>query len=835
MYAARTHPVLGLNTDIDPMGLADGYVPELLNYRITAGILQCRGGMSSKINTVTTLATSAYRGSHEGWFQNAYNLFLAVYDSSVSKTLVYKSTDGITWTEITTAATRLTGNAPVSFAIISDPFQPSTASSYQKLLVSDGTGAVRILSPNVATAATMDEIMPPTCGDYPVEVRVIESKIVDWQGSPTYTPSDTAKIDFAASGSAPNKFGLMTIKTAVTVGTTAQVSAGTTGTTCAPADRQLLIVVNTAYPLLWDKLKVEFSSVVCWDPTSPTTTMRPVPISLDGTNTTLWVFNFPYNVTSSTNFGGPLKFTWVAATSEAPSANVDVKFYMAGITYGSLTKADGAVGVAYGSSTSLVQSPGVIYSHYTSDRLSDHGGPILNGLSLRRSPLLQAVFYAKVKQVPAAAITAGVNTARFYYKAAGEKKYKYSRPFTLTGSAGDILRSVASPYWAVSAPDVVLDTYGEVYFPDARHIPPPSAKCMAYVNDRLMIGGAAASNRNFYVSANKNPLHFRTFTNRNGGRVDPDDPITRTVGTGVYQKIVPMASSLIGADTFFIFTSEGVFAGAGNTSDQLEQVARVSKFGTVSPLSIAELNGAIFYLDTEMQVRKFQGGQPVSISKSWVANNLYGIPAASRAYVAGAVDGDLYHLAYAPAGATTNTRVLIWDDNQRFWMMDEPPTACQGLISWFDGTNVKKRLFAFGPRVGAATTLDVFEYGLATQTQDFGTTNITCAITFPYVHSEEGKAIIFQRVGITCDDVSGSTGSVVRTYMPDGSTATGSISIDGSLNHIVRYDGSVTIAGGAGNGVACQLRVSLPLTAGKKVYKIIAEVEPRGHAYDRSA
>ena len=471
----------------------------------------------------------------------------------------------------------------------------------------------------------------------------------------------------------------------------------------------------------------------------------------------------------------------------------------------------------------------MIYSTYVSDRFSDYGAPILNGLKVPRSPILQAIYMAKVKQVSSADQTAGVDLARFYYKAAGDVRYRYVSSKQLSGSAGDILTNIASPTWVIAAPLVTVTEY-QVYLPDAYHIPVPSAKCLKFANGRLFAGGAAGSTKNFYVSANGNPFRFRSFTDRINGQVDVDDPVTRTVGSGVFQKIVPMSSSVLGADTVFIFTSEGVFVTGGNTSDQLQNVARVSTYGTVSPLSIATHDNSVIYLDTEMQIRILRGGQIVPVSRDWIDDNLAGIPAAYRKYASGVVHNERYYLAYTPSGETTNTKALVYSI-EGSWMLDTPPKPIGGFLAWFDGTNIKKRLIAFGMD---STTVKAYEYDLLTQSQDLGTTNITCAVTFPEIHAEDGKSLFVNRIGVTCDDVSGSAGTITRTYKPLGSTGTSNLDMSGIGNQVVRYDSQQVLAGTMNQSTSAKVRLSLPLTAGKKIYKIVAELEPRGHAYDRS-
>ena len=133
----------------------------------------------------------------------------------------------------------------------------------------------------------------------------------------------------------------------------------------------------------------------------------------------------------------------------------------------------------------------------------------------------------------------------------------------------------------------------------------------------------------------------------------------------------------------------------------------------------------------------------------------------------------------------------------------------------------------------ASGAVSLYEHDLATQSQDLGTTNISCSVTLPEIHAPDGKAIHINRVGVTADDVASGTGTVTRTYKPDGSTGASTFNLDASGNQVVRYDGAQTVTG-KGSGISASIAIVLGMTAGKKVYKIVAEIEPRDHGYDRS-
>ena len=323
LYDARSKPVKSLNTAVDGYVLPDNIVQELSNFRIDSnGMLICRGGMSAALGTV--LATSSVRGSWSGFLWGSYAAVVAVYDGS--KTRVYHSTDCVTWTELTAGSgpfgdTRLTGNGPVSFTVVPNPFEVPTVTNSERLLFSDGTGAVRGVANSYLQggltgqkAHLISAIDPQTVDDHPVRVRCIESTLLNLQGTPTFTVPSSGEFNFASSGSAPNKVARLTIDPTVDITDNVSVSVGTSSLAITDADRHVLIGVDTAYTMLWDKLKVEFGSDVLWDPATPGSYAAPVPVPVDNSNRTVWVFQYP-TFTAAGAKTGELKFTWAAATN----------------------------------------------------------------------------------------------------------------------------------------------------------------------------------------------------------------------------------------------------------------------------------------------------------------------------------------------------------------------------------------------------------------------------------------------------------------------------------------------------------------------------------------
>lgn len=260
-------------------------------------------------------------------------------------------------------------------------------------------------------------------------------------------------------------------------------------------------------------------------------------------------------------------------------------------------------------------------------------------------------------------------------------------------------------------------------------------------------------------------------------------------------------------------------------------MGRVANIGSKSPYSFVADKGTLYFLDNEMQVRMLSGGQIGNITRNIIEATLKDIPGSRRKWVGGEVFDDLYYMPHTSSGGSSNDKILVYDQTNGAWVQDSPPKSCEALVKWFDGTNKVVRLIALALD---STTMKAYEYDLMTQSQDLGTTNISVGVTTKEYRESSGKALFINRIGVTCDDVSGSTtNAITRTYKPDGATGVSNLSIDGSGNQIVQYDG--TQAQPAGSGISASINLTLGMTAGKRIYKIVAELEPRDHVYTRSS
>lgn len=840
----RSQPVRALISAQDAASLGPGEWAQLDNVRLEKGLLTCRGGMAA----LELIAEDAeLRGYWSGYLWGEHRKVVAVLvDSEVRVLMSDGSSD---WLEITDdgaqawskiGSTRFSDEGGiVRFTVVPDILRRYTE-GYEKpntelLLVADGFNRVRCIS-RVELSHCLSGIVediPPQIDvqSAPVQVRSAASWF-DLQSSVSYAASGS-DFTLAAYGTNPNAVARVTIKTSISSGDTVTLTRSSgLSVDVSDHDRQLLIGVDTDYPPLWDKLKVELDSEILWDPASPQDYSRPTAVPLDLTQRTVWAFQYPKR--SSETDIEDLKLTWVGESGEEPAADFVVDLFLVALTAGVSSSADYSLGVTNYNSFSFTESPGVIYSTYVTQRIRDCGGPVMDEIRMPRSPLIQAEYFAPIKNHSVDLLEKGVAMVNFYVKETGATKYRFwhretigTRPSSWefwNGEEGDTVVVSAGPGSAVWQ-------YEEEYIPDAFHISIPAASELTWANNRLFVGMKKGSTQNILFSQFRNAMRCRQFATFQDGNLVEDSPSILSLDNETITAIVPMATSTVGSSIIYLLTDYNVYAVQGQTTSQLSQVGRVANVGCIAPYSIVGDKGDLYFLDNEMQVRLMRGGQMQSISRQIVDNHFRGIPAARRKWAAAAAFGDRLYVAFTPSAGSANTRIAVWDFARGIWVTDSPPVACAGLLSAFDGSTSK--LLALGIN---GDDLQLYEYDKADQAQDLGTTNITCTLEPYELHSPDGSLFHIGRCKAMIDDLDSAAATVVRTYRPSGVTQTTSMSLDTALEHIYREDrieGATVVGSSQPVGPRCSVTWAIPLRSGRRIRFLSLKFLPLGGGHDR--
>lgn len=831
-------PARGMNTSMSAFGLQDGWFPLLRNIRLGDGTLRCRGGQSASIATV--MASGTFMGAATLNINGTETMFVATLTGGAVR--VYKSTTGSSFaTEVTAGSgefgnTRLTDTGRlVSFST----FRTPRSLFYDMVLIQNGTDTPRVYNTSTNKCSKHEAIgAPHLIKDYPVQLKTNGYFDIKSSANTTYSggAGGITMADATLSGGSATTDNVVRVSIANTVANNDSVTCTFSATasfgTGGARATQLFVGLDTAYTEFWNRVKLAVGAVVIWDP-SDASYPPPRPVPVDNTQKTIWVFDLPVIATLASGTYSTIVLTYKATSAAAPSTTKTADIFL--FCKGGSIEATTQVAAHYYHTNSVSSSPHQVYDNYETQRVSDVGGPVLKGLRLPKSPILKYTYSVPYMNTATGERDAGVNSYEIWLKRPRDGRFKHQTNQIIATYVPGWTYSQSSasttPYYV----DVTLGTtdatdYG--FIPDAFHIPIPVGRCSAWVSDRLMVGlGSLGS---IYISDRRDGSRFRviprTFDN---GQLDPDSGLVVNVGNDSINAICPLTASVVGSSTVVIFGEKFVYAISGTESYQLTQATNTGNPGTYAPGSISFYRNALFYLDRENRVRMFDRGSANDITSNIFDDQFSSVPAARRHFVWGQCANDLYYVSYSASGQTTNTYTGVYDIQQGSWTRDTPAVPIEGMLNWYDDQVGAKavRLITFGV---ASSDLKAYEYDLMTQSQDLGTTNISVGVTTKEYRESSGKALFINRIGVTCDDVSGSTtNAITRTYKPDGATGVSNLSIDGSGNQIVQYDGTQTQP--AGSGISASINLTLGMTAGKRIYKIVAELEPRDHVYTRSS
>jgi hypothetical protein len=226
---------------------------------------------------------------------------------------------------------------------------------------------------------------------------------------------------------------------------------------------------------------------------------------------------------------------------------------------------------------------------------------------------------------------------------------------------------------------------------------PRAAACLT-ANQRTFVGDIrdtsdAYQHGDLYFSALGFPFRFASLQ-------DSETAASRLTFAGERVRAMIMtAAAANGASVIYVLTDQsfnalgtaGGFVGSGYDATSLSTRVRINGHGTNEPASIAERAGTIFYIDQEGQIIRFDHGAAISISRNAVDDKTRSIPATRRGKTSACFWKDRYYVAHTPAGGTTNTHLLAWNEALKEWEFDDTlpsNVTAQRLIRAFDSTQI---------------------------------------------------------------------------------------------------------------------------------------------------
>lgn len=828
LFDPTSVPIRGMNSAVAPSALGPGEWSLLQNIRQSSRLIQVRGG-TAELGTI--LANGTFRGFWQGTIDGTEVILCGV--KSGSDTRVYVSTDGSSWaTEITAAsgkygATRFTDNSKLlTFEKVRLTFKTNA----EMVVIQNGTDAPRLYDRGAGTVAKI-EAVEAVLGVLNAAVKVsfpTYLTVKDYnQTDGAFVNDDGAKMALANSGTSTTDNRLSwTIDTTVTSGTKSLAVFDTSVNFGASGDgiKQLILGVGTAYPELWDNVKVEIGTTapayhVLYDPTD-TTYPRPAIVNVTSQGSKpydLVVFDVrgPKGAALTISNANRLRLTWVG--NAAPSVDQTAEIFL--IAESGYIQGQTQFGIAYHNPGSRTSSPGMVLSNDHPVRIRDLGGSELMGVSLPHDERIYYKFEVPYQNTSEAARDAGVSILDVYRRDPGSEYFYFLSTVTLASYAGSWAFSSGTAgallYYTASSSVVT----SSATLPSAFNTCVPTGRGMGAANGRFFVG----STGRLFFSDYRQPFQFQPFARQENGEFIEDQGGMIPLETDTVMAIVPMATSVLGVDIVYVLTEKSLYATSGVLTSQLQQLGYIGPHGTLAPHSVQKYKNILYWVDNEMQVLRMRGGAVEPIARDRVEDNLKTVPGSRKEFLYGCCRDERYLLAFTPSGQTQNTKILVYDDRLDAWSMDDPPKDADGLVNWFDGTNKVHTLLLAGLD---STTLKCYKYDDSSTTQDLGS-DIAVQLNSYEIHDSLWDHKFFiRRIGIHCDDSASGSFTNTRTYKPSGGTGVSTCSVDVSSGTAWKWDGDQ--AQPVGNGVSCQISMAASLKANTRIYSIIAERQERG-------
>lgn len=842
LFKSGEAPFRGQRSAMDPASLREGEAVQAVNFRFDGNKITGRYGML--IDRPAPVAGGVHLGSHK----SSIGEWVAVAVSGATRVYQWNAFTSA-WVEITDATTRFVSTTQlVTFEIVTLSVFPDVAgfsdvnSNY--VIFQNGTEVPRIrntASDFVAYSTHLhNKFQPPYNSASKCQYRPLN--YFNTQAIASRANSGGGVSSATAAYSGGGSIEQFTFATTTTSGDNARITMPAIALSSTPS--QLHFIFKSTDAFLLQKLRIIVQTAasgtpasteyVLYDPATNPQALTIVPIDDVYSQAVISIETVYTTGLSVVSAGLPATsysvFKLQYQSSAAVTASQTLELYYLG--FGAAVQYGGQVACAYWGSGSRAESPGVVCEIVRSPYIAEIGGTPIKNLRIAESPLCYyrlTVWSTKREGLP----TDATHIVWFL------KAYQ-ALDFKQIAANPTSLASYSSREWVTR--NIETDAVIERVAPDALYESVPIGSCMATTGHRLVVGNArfhdgssvAKGDGSVAFSANAYPLRFRRaveFTTE--GIAVSESPIVLQVASVPVIGLKTFSSGNLGSDPVIVFSAENVQSVDGSDASQFIRPYVISPEGTRSPWSIAASDQAIFYLDTNRQVRAIYGAYSKPITIEGVDDKLAGIPDERISHVTAAVHNERLYLAFTPFESTSNEQLLIYDLRINGWYTDSTSSNLRWarLLGLEQGT--KKKLF-FSNEDGAC-----YEHENNAATTDNGQA-ITCRLQFRELNFGWDSKITVESVGVLADVVPNgeiTTRRKYRTLLAASPTGTLPLSdSSGEKRQVLRWDRKPSlpeqVAGSADYGISVEIETSN--FAGNSIYGVFTKLRRSPIGPDRA-
>lgn len=842
-------PAKGLFSFPNAQTLDEGEFSAMAGLRLDRRVVRVKDG-DVKLTSAAILASATFRGA--GTFRNGMvssanpTIFAGFHLSNFGR--VFTSTTGTAFaTELSASSgefadTRFTTSTSHDpwfyYQAVTNRFIPD--SSYGVLgdtcfLVAHHGNAPRLYSSLYNVYGIHDEISTPQVGTTLTPIATFPAYLlVNTTAETTHSQVTGTTLTFTDRGTTPNNYirlqavnPVLNDRARIDFGTA--MSLGTAGG--ALTSRQLVMLLASPTVNILDKYTIYVGNsggtVAIYDPTSSTKNQAPTITPADASGKLFWVgFSLETidgTTTPALNSIDYIDFLWAQA-SETATYNL----YIFAIC-GSGKDPGGAFhALTYGRRKMMCESRPFFYPAAKPALISSLGGATAISTYIppgMRIPCLDSRilvnYTVPYQNVTQAELNKGTDMAILYRMDPGEKWYSWVTTDTIGTFLGTWSFSSGSALGIRTITDNYPDKNIAFRAPTPDTYPIPACKAMCFANNRLYAATRPSSSLGYStlnISDENFPGRMRDAARTLTGPTDfdPTSGTTHQFEDEDIMQIVSTPGQYQGVSMVYVFTNKSIWA-IGRDVNRAERMASI---GTMSPMSVVEHEGRIFFLDADRRLQMIVDGQIRDISTGVVQDILESIPGGSdagvsRLYrVSGACWKNYYRLSYGTSGST-NTKVLVYDILRDMFVSNETMTlsgfTVEQFITWESAGIVG--LYAF------SSDREFYQYE-----QPASTANADITLTTGEHRYEEWQSFFLNRIGFVTDDVAASV-TTSRSFYPGTATpTTATCSLNVATDRAWKYDAAQSTTGDK-VGRTAKVSITGTLPGGTNLYEIMAECE----------